>query len=1069
MKGYCRFFTSLSSTLLICLLTYQVSFAQDRTITGTVVDNATGEPLIGATVIIQGTSSGTTTDIDGNYSLSANTGDVLVFSFIGYTTADVAVGADNVINMTLSQGVLVDEVVVTGYSSQRKRDIIGAVSVVNTDDMQNVTGASFLQQLEGRAAGLNVTTGGAPGSRSTVRVRGISSFGNNDPLYIIDGVPVQDDYNNMINPADIESMQVLKDASAASIYGSRANNGVIIITTKKGKAGKAQVSYSGSVGVQNPVKGMDSYLIQDPLDYAQVVIQSHQNAGINVPTNIYGPDPNNPTIPNYIWPNDGTNQTQSVDESSYSFPDNLIMRSSPGTNWWDEVFDPSIVQDHNLSISGGNEFSNFNVSAGYYDQDGTAKHTWWKRYSLRANSQFRSGKFTFGENMSIARSENVDGGFQGQGEGSFIGNIIKAQPIIPVYDIAGSWAGAKANSLGNASNPIAILEKDQDNVFTGNRLLGNVYAEYDIIEGLKARTSFGVQFDANKDKRFTYPTFENSEPSTVYSLAEVRTESTTWTWTNTLTYTQSFADVHQLTVLGGYESIKNVNTQLNGGLAGYITTDLNAWYIQAALADNDTRTVTSTGGKSSLASLFAKFDYGYNDKYYLSATVRRDGSSRFGADNAYGVFPAFSVGWRISNESFMQNLGWLDDLKIRGGWGITGNQQIPNGRPFDQFGGGIETSFYDIDGSGSGLAPGYVLSSIGNPGLKWEENVSTNVGFDASLAQGKFTLVFDLYKRAVDGLLFAPELPATAGSASPPFVNIGEMENNGWDLTLGYRANIGSELKFNADLNVGHYRNEIISIDGEQDFFFGQGGNQGRLGNIVINQVGAPIGSFYGYKTDGIFQNQAEVDAHATQDGAAPGRLRFVDVSGDGEITADDRTLIGNYHPDLTAGLGLGFTYKNWDLNAFFFGSFGNEIFDVTKEFTIFRLFSTNVREDVLTDSWTPSRPNASIPQLDQNDQFSSTASDFYVEDASYVRAKTIQLGYTLPASALGRIGFSNLRLYVQAENLFTITGYSNIDPALPNLTATTDGVNVTDQRAGIDRGTYPANKIIMFGVSAGF
>ncbi len=1072
MKGYCRFFTSLSKyflSSLFLLASISIVSAQSRTLSGTITDASNGEPLIGATILVQGTTNGTVTDFDGTYSLDVNTGDVLLVSFTGYTTKEITVGTETNIDIVLEQGVLIDEVVVTGYSSQRKRDIIGAVSVVNTDDMQNVTGASFLQQLEGRAAGLNVTTGGAPGSRSTVRIRGISSFGNNDPLYVIDGVPVQDDYNNMINPADIESMQVLKDASAASIYGSRANNGVIIITTKKGKPGKAQVSYSGSVGVQNPVKGMDSYLIQNPLDYAEVVRQSHVNAGIAVPTNIYGPDPNNPTIPNYIWPNDGTNQTQSVDESTYSFPDNLIIPASRGTNWWDEVFDPSLVHDHNLSVSGGNEFSTFNISAGYYDQDGTAKHTWWKRYSLRANSQFKSGKFTFGENMSLARSENVDGNFQNQGEGTFLGNIIKAQPIIPVYDVGGWYGGAKANSLGNASNPIALLEKDKDNVFTGNRLLGNVFAEYDIIEGLKARTSFGVQYDSNKDKRFTYPSFENSEPSTVYSLAENRSESTTWTWTNTLTYTKNFADVHQLTVLGGYEAIKTLGTSLNGGLAGYITTDLNAWYIQAALADNDTRTVNSSGFKSSLASLFAKFDYGYNDKYYLSATVRRDGSSRFGSDNAYGVFPAFSVGWRISNESFMQNLGWLDDLKIRGGWGITGNQQIPTGRTFDQFGGGTTSSFYDIDGSGGGLAPGYVLTSIGNPGLKWEENVSTNVGFDASLAQGKFTVVFDVYKRAVDGLLFAPALPATAGNAGPPFVNIGEMENKGWDLTLGYRANIGSELKFNVDLNMGHYTNEIVSIDGEQDFFFGQGGAAGRLGNVVINQVGSPIGTFFGYKTDGIFQNQAEVDAHVTQDGAAPGRLRFVDTNNDGMITAADRTIIGSYHPDLTAGLGLGFTYKNWDLNAFFFGSFGNEIFDISKEFTIFRLFSTNVREELLTDSWTPSRPNASIPQLDQNDQFSSAASDFYVEDGSYVRAKTIQLGYTLPASALGKVGFSNLRLYVQAENLFTITGYSNIDPALPNISNNSNGVNVRDQAAGVDRGTYPANKILMFGVSAGF
>ncbi|NND30980.1 MAG: TonB-dependent receptor [Saprospiraceae bacterium] len=1066
MKGYCYFTKKVMGMLTLCLLSTLTLFGQSRTITGTVVD-VNGQPLIGATILVKGTTVGTVTDLDGAFTLEVEPGSILDVSFTGYTNQEITIGDQTTLNITLEEGVLIDEIVVTGYSSQRKRDIIGAVSVVNTDEMKNVTGSSFLQQLEGRAAGLTVSTGGAPGSRSTVRVRGVSSFGNNDPLYIIDGVPVQDGFNNLINPNDIESMQVLKDASSASIYGARANNGVIIITTKRGQVGKATVSYDASIGVQSPVKGMDSYLLTDPLDYAQVVIQSHRNAGIDVPTNIYG-NPDNPTIPQYIWPNDGTNQTQSVDESTYSFPDNLIIRASPGTNWWDEVFDPSPVHNHNLSISGGNESSTYNISAGYFDQDGTAKNTWWKRYSFRANSQFKSGRFTFGENLSFARAQNVDGGFGNQGEGTFIGNIIKAQPIIPVYDVGSWYGGAKANSLGNASNPIAILEKDKDNVFTGNRLLGNVFAEVQILDGLSARTSFGIQYDANKDKRFQFPSYENSEPTTIYGLTENNFEGITWTWTNTLNYTRSFADRHNFTVIGGYESIRNENTFLEGNISGYVTDDINAWYIQSALADPNTRGVFSNGGFSSIVSLFGKIDYGFNDKYYVSATVRRDGSSRFGPENRYGVFPAFSAGWRVSGESFMQNISWLDDLKIRGGWGVTGNQQVPTGRVFDQFGGGTNSSFYNINGNGSSLAAGYVLTSIGNPALKWEENVSTNVGFDASLIQGKVQVVFDVYQRSVDGLIFAPTLPATAGNASPPFVNIGEMQNKGWDLSLAYNGRIGSDFRFNTDLNLGHYKNEIISIDGEQDFFLG--GFGGRLGNIVINEIGSPIGSFFGLKTDGIFQSQAEVEAHATQDGAAPGRLRFVDSNGDGMVNAEDKVNIGNYHPDLTAGLGLGFAYKNFDANIFLFASIGNEIFDITKEFTIFRLFSTNVREELLTDSWTAERTNASIPRLDQNDQFSSTASDFYVEDGSYLRAKNIQLGYTLPtAGMLSRAGFSKLRLYVQAENVFTITGYSNIDPALPAVTRTVNGVDVTDQSSGIDRGTYPTNKIFLFGISATF
>ena len=1054
----------LRTALLIGVLSVQV-FAQAQTVTGTVTDVENGEAMVGATVLLKGTTTGTFTDNDGKFTVQANAGDVLVFSYTGYTTQEITVGESNVINVQLVAGLVLDEVVVTGYTSQRKRDITGAVSVIDAEEMNTITSASFLQRLEGRAAGVNVTTGGAPGGRSTVRIRGISSFQNNDPLYIIDGVPVQDAFNNMLNPADIETIQVLKDPSTASIYGARANNGVIIITTKKGKAGNVRITYDGYAGVQTPVKGMDDFLIQDPLDYAEIVIRSHNNAGLDVPLNIYG-SATNPTIPNYLWPN-GELPINSIDESTYSFPDNLIMPASQGTNWWDEVFDPSLVHDHNLGISGGTENATFNISAGYYDQDGTMKETWWKRYSLRFNSQFKKGKFTFGENFAVSRSQNVDGGFGSQGEGTAIGQIIKMQPIIPVYDVAGYWAGAKANTLGNGSNPLAVLGKDKDNVFTANRILGNVFAEVEIVKGLKARTNFGIQFDANKDKRFQFTTPENSEPNLETRLTENNFEGTTWTWTNTLAYNNVFNDVHSLGVLVGTEAIRNENTFIQQQISNFVSTDINAWYIQDALADPGTRNGFSNGGFSSLQSVFGKIDYTYNDKYILSGTIRRDGSSRFGEANRFGVFPAFSAGWRVSSEPFMSGVSWISDLKIRGGWGITGNQQIPAGRVFDQFGGGTGRSFYDINGSNSNLVSGFIKTSNGNPDLKWEENVSTNIGFDASLFNDHVTVVLDLYQREVDDLLFSPQQPATAGNAGPPFVNIGKMENRGIDFTLGYRGNLFPDFAFNADLNLGAYRNEILSIDGAQDFFFGNFG--GRFGNIIINELGQPIGSFYALEADGFFENEAAVEAHAQQDGAAPGRIRFKDTNNDGVINAEDRTIVGSYHPDFTAGLNLGFNWKNFDFNMFLFGSFGNEIFDITKEFTIFRLFNTNVRADRLTDSWEPGMTDAKFPRLDQNDNFSSAYSSYYVEDGSYVRAKNMQLGYTLPQNMLGNLGVSSLRIYIQAQNLFTITSYENVDPALPNINRNSNGVNIIDQTAGIDRGNYPTNRILSIGVNAAF
>ena len=702
------YFNSLTKMLLsLCMMGLLSMQAVAQSVSGTVTDEVTGDPLIGATVLIKGTTSGALTDNDGNYTVDASAGDVLVFSYAGYTAKEVAVGAGTTrLLVSLSAGINLDEVIVTGYTTQRKRDITGAVSVVETEEMNQVTSASFLQRLEGRAPGLTVNTGGAPGGRSTVRIRGISSFSNNDPLYVIDGVPVQDAFNNQLNPADIESIQVLKDPSTASIYGARANNGVVIITTKKGKAGQTRVTYDGYVGVQAPVKGMDDFLIQDPFDYHEIIRRSHVNAGLDVPTNIYG-DPNNPSIPNYIWPNDGTNQTQTVDESSYSFFDNLIMRASNGTNWWDEVFSPAPVHDHNVNVSGGTENATFNFGVGYYDQNGTMEETYWKRFSVRLNSEFKKGIFKFGENISLSRVENVDGGFGNQGEGSVIGNIIKMQPIVPVRDVGGNFAGAKANTLGNGTNPVASIVRDRDNVFTGTRVLGNVYGEVELVKGLTARTSFGIQYDANKDKVFSFKTPEESEPNLSDGLVENNFEGLTWTWTNTLRYQTVFADVHNVSVLAGYEAIKNENTFLQGSINNFISTDLDVRYINAALAEPGTRNVFSNGGFSQLESVFGKVDYTFDDKYILSGTIRRDGSSRFGENNRYGVFPAFSAGWRISSESFLAGASWLYDLKIRGGWGITGNQDIPAGVVFDQFGGNTNSSFYDINGansfSGNGL------------------------------------------------------------------------------------------------------------------------------------------------------------------------------------------------------------------------------------------------------------------------------------------------------------------------------------------------------------------------------
>ncbi len=1067
---------SIALSLLFVGFIASLSYAQERTITGK-VSSAEEGTLPGVNIILQGTGTGTVTDIDGNYSIVVPGPEaILQFSSIGYTTEAVTVGNQTVIDMTLAADVTsLKEIVVTGYTSQRRADITGAVAVVDTKSMEQITAASFVQKLDGRAAGVTVNASGQPGGRNNVRIRGVSSFQNNDPLYIIDGVPVEDAFNNWLNPNDVESIQVLKDPSTASVYGARANNGVIIVTTKKGQKGKARLNLDVNIGIQNPVSGMDKMLIQDPFDYHEVVLQSHANAfpvALPPPQNIMG-DPNNPSLPLYTWPNNGVSQTNSLPITGvptnsplyydeYRFSDRLIMPASEGTNWWDEVFDPSLVQDYNVGLSGGNDNAVYNVSMQYFDQDGTQKYNWFKRYSVRANSEFKIGKIlTIGENLAVSREQNVgaDGNPQ---EGGVIGNTLKMQPVVPVYDIEGYWAAPKAVSLGNGSNPVGQAFKRKDNIGTYNRLFGNIYASVDILSGLKFRSSIGFDLSNSLYKGFNFPTPENSEPTLVQSLNENYATGGSWTWTNTLTYDKTFADKHNLNVLVGYEAIEGKSNSLNASMAGFITTGLDSWYIRDALGDPKTKTVFSYGGKNSLASMFTKIDYNFAGKYYLSGTVRRDGSSKFGANNRWGTFPAFSAAWRISDESFMQGISWLSDLKIRGGWGITGNQNIPGGRVPDLFGGDVRDTFYAI-GGGNSIVTGYRKTAIGNPDMAWEENESQNIGFDLALFDNRLTVAFDVFDRTVDGLLYAPQLPATAGRPSPPIVNIGTMTNNGYDFSIGYKGGGTGDFTWGVDFNGGHYKNEIVSIAGEQTFF--DGPVTGRGAPMVRNQVGYPIGAFYGYQVDGIFQNQEEVDEYFPQAGKDVGRFRFAETNGDNQINASDRTIIGSPHPDFTAGLNFSAQYKKFDMNMFFFGSFGNEIFDITKEFTVFRLFYTNVRKDRLTDSWTPENTNAKYPQLDQNDQNSSAYSSFYVEDASYVRLRNLQIGYNFPANST----FSRLRLYVSGQNLLTFTGYSGYDPALPAISQDGNAGNTSDQSMGIDRGTYPTSKIFSIGFNATF
>ena len=1044
------------------LMTVSMANAQGRKVSGKVVGSDDNMGLPGVSVTIKGTSTGVTTDIDGNYSINVKSdNDVIVYSFVGYVTQEVTVGNQSVINLTLNSDVAVlDEVVVTGYQQLRKKDITGAVTVVDAEELKSVKSSSFIQNLAGRSTGLTVSTSGSPGDATNVRIRGISSFTSNDPLYIIDGVPVQDKFQNTINPNDIESIQVLKDASAASIYGSRASNGVIVITTKQGKAGKAKLSYNGSFGLATAVRGYDQVLNTSSEYYAEAIRRKFANDPSSIPA--YAATPG--SLTKYIQP-----FANSVDESTYDILNNQItLTNQEGTNWWEEMTRVANINDHNINLSGGNDAAVFNISASFLNQEGILKLTQFNRGTIRANSNYKIGKrLRIGENIMFANNWGVGIGTSSgsNNEQGILGEVFKATPVVSVYDIKGNPGGHLTAQTGNFTNPTQRLIDNKDNTDTYRRFLGNVYAEVDILDGLKARTNFGTDIGNGYRRAFVYPQPYRVEGNkTANSFSENWNQGFNWNWTNTLQYNKKVG-THEFGVLVGQEAVSSEGRNIGGGLANYFTTDVNAWYLNTAFGNPDSRTVNSSGGESRLASYFGKVDYTFNDKYLFSATIRRDGSSRFLSDVRYGTFPAVSVGWRISQESFMQDLAWLSDLKIRASYGEVGNQQIRNYNFTDIYSGAIGRTFYDISGTNGGLATGYSLQSRGNATTVWESAINKNIGLDASLFNNSIGVVLDLYERGTSNLLFNPALPGTAGAAEAPFVNVGEMTNKGVDLALSYRKTISNDLSFNTSLNLSHYRNTINKVAGNTDRFY-SGGLNGRIpnGNLsVVNREGYSISSFNGFVVDGLIETQEELDMHTGTGGAYIGGLKFRDINNDGQINNDDITVIGNPHPDLTGGINLGVNYKNFDFDAFIFGSLGNDIFAGYLRQSYFMNFNSNVIKDILELEGT-----GNYPKINQLDVSSTNSSSFYVKDGSYLRLNNLQVGYTLPNSIATKMGMSKARLYVQGQNLITITGYEGVDPAISNANIGNAGQN-NDTSMGIDNGNYPANKIVNFGVSLEF
>jgi TonB-linked SusC/RagA family outer membrane protein len=1042
------------------------ALAQQVSVSGT-VKNAAGAPLAGVLVRLSGTDTRAVTNTNGRYVITAPATGALVYTLVGQRPAREEIGGRARIDVTMTQISYLEEVVVTAYQEQRRGDITGAVSSINIESAQRPTTASILQRLDA-VPGITVASSGSPGSRSTVRIRGVGSFQNNDPLYVIDGVPVQDSYINFINPNDISSIQVLKDASAASIYGSRASNGVILIeTTKRGVQGPPRMTATIRTGYASPVNGYDKFLLTNSLDYFAVEKASYQNAGLKVPTNIFG-DPNNPTVPQYTYAAPGTGATRNafgqitgVDLTKYSYPNSLIQLGSQGTNWWNAVFGtPGRVGDYNLSITGAGEDNGYGVSFNFFNQDGTAAYNNFKRANVRVNSQFNRNKLQFGENIALSGERHFGGLPDDQGgETGLIGKNILSQPVVAIYDAQNNFASGKAVGLGNNTNPLKLAYEGRNNIAANNRVFGNVFSGLTVNPYIALRSSLGFSVNQGTFSGFNPITPENAEASFSNSINENQSTNTDWTWSNTAKFNRQYSK-HGLSLLLGQEANHAQNRFLTGSESNLLSTDVNARYIQDALGDAKSKVINSFGGESALLSFFGKVDYNFADKYIATALVRRDGSSRLGPTNQYGTFPAVGLGWRISKEHFLENNHVLSDAMLRVGYGVTGNQSIPSGRTVNQFGGGNGDTYYDITGANTSVQTGYRETSLGNPNLKWEENRATNVGADLALFDNAINVVFDVYNRNTHNLLFNPAIPGTAGVAASPIVNIGAMNNKGFDFSVGHQG-----VNWNATFTGSHNANKIVSIDGVQTFFYGPVGN--RVGNIVINQVGSPIGSFFGLQSLGYFKDAADVAASPTQTGAKPGRIKFADTNGDGKIDDKDRVIIGSPDPKFTGGLDLGFRRGNWDLNGSIYSTFGNKIFDSQKDFYVFQDFSTNVRNDLLANSWTPTNQNAKYPQLDVSDTYSKAISSYYVESGTYVRLRNVQLGYNVPQSMANFL--SATRIYLLGENLFTLTNYTGLDPSLPNGSFGGSAGDIRDQARGIDRGVYPSNRTISIGLSTSF
>ncbi len=1021
---------NMKKSITICLLFFvSVLTAQQIQIKG-VVKGEDGLGLPGANINVKGSSTNTSSDFDGKFQINAKAGDELNISFIGYKSRSVKISEiDRVYNIVLTEesSTLKEVVVVTGYTLEKKSEISGSVSIVKMSEITKQPTPNLLTALQGRVAGLQINSGGTPGGSDTqIVIRGLTTVNSgSSPLWVIDGV--QTNNSSGLNPDEIESIQVLKDGASAAIYGTSAANGVIVVTTKKGKKGVSEFSFKTET-IINRLR--DKMSLLNSQQWADVTYQAQLGAGITTPTH-----------PVLINNGSGFTIPQYLDQNG--------VQTASDTNWVDEIISDSYSSNTDFGYRKGTDKLSLYTQVSYSEDNGIQKYTNYKRLNARLNTSYKffNDKLTIGENFLFSKIDEV--------KANEFENAILQNPLIPVYTNLGDYAAPMSGGLQDKPNPLANLWGNRNNVQKINRFLGNVYGNFKIMDGLVFNSILNFDYNTYKFNTADEPFSVNgSIPIPFHNVITHDNDDTSIAtiFTNTLEYNKSFGK-SKISLLAGFENTAKEQKFHDNKITGVDISDPSGYVVR-----NDAQYQTIEDKiESYKISQFGSAKYVYDDKYVLYGSLRRDGSSRFGPNNKYGIFPAASAAWNASNENFLKDNKTLSNLKLRFSWGINGNDQIGDYLYLNSFvdkttGRIIEYSGYDIDGDGTGAAGGVLQKRQANPDIKWETTTQYDAGFDIGFFDNRLQLNTDFYIKTTDNLILTPLAMAAAGESTPPTINAGTVSNKGVETVLSYKSNPTNSFTYGVDLNFSKYENNVESLDSDANFL--------RKG-VSITKKGSPIASFYGLIADGIFRTPEEVAVHADQPGKDLGRIRYRDLNKDGVIDQYDRTIIGNPHPDFTYGVNLNAAYKGFDMSLFFDGKQGNKIYNVQRELGDFAYFGFNYGTNTL-DAWTPSNANSNVPALSTlNNNNELQTSSYFVEDGSYFRLKTITLGYSISQDLVKKLGMANLRFYFVGQNLFSFTSFTGFDYEVSGLSAG-DGIGV----AGYG---VPHYKSMAFGINAKF